>query len=423
MATPPEQNSADIIIAGGSYVGLTLALALARELGPDLDLVVVDRDAAPTSQVDVDTTDPRASAISAGSRNLLAALGLWAPLEGDATPVSAIELTDSSLNAGVRRPLLTYDNAVRNGSDSGAASYIIPNARIAQVLHDAVAATPSVRRWRGASVSGFTAGSDTASVTLVDGRRLTAPLVVAADGRRSAVRELAGIQTVAFDHDQIGIVTVIRHERDHVNRAIQHFLPGGPFAILPLAGGRRACVTWSENAHEARRILALGDDAFLDEVDLRVAGRLGAVTLDGPRASWPLETHLARRFVAPRLALVGDAAHSVHPIAGQGLNLGLRDVAALVECMADAARVGLDLGTMDALARYERWRRFDTAVSTATFGGLNRLFSNDNALLRSAREVGLGILDRLPGVKQLFVTEAAGLSGDLPKLLRLPAER
>lgn len=404
-------TTADILIAGGSFAGMTLGLALAHEFGSEVSVVVVDRAHAAT----VDDRDPRASAISAGSRNLLIALDVWRHLDDIAVPVAAIELTDSSLQSGVRRRLLTYENTTRAG---GQASWIVPNARLTAVLEQAVARAPAIRVMRSVAILDLKAGPASAIVRLDDDSELSAQLVVAADGRRSAIREAAGIKSVHWGHDQTGIVTTICHESDHRNRALQHFLPAGPFAMLPLKGGYRSSVTWSEAASEAKRILTLDDEAFLDEVDRRVAGRLGAVTLDGPRKSWPLETHLARSYIAPRVALVGDAAHGVHPIAGQGLNLGFRDVAALVECVADAARVGLDLGNADALARYERWRRFDATVSTATFSGLNRLFSNDWALMRSAREVGLGLLDRLPIAKQALVTEAAGLSGELPKLLR-----
>ncbi len=404
-------TTADILIAGGSFAGMTLGLALTHEFGSEVNVVIVDRAHAAT----VDDRDPRASAISAGSRNLLIALDVWRQLDDIAVPVAAIELTDSSLQSGVRRRLLTYENTTRAG---GQASWIVPNARLTAVLEQAVAHAPAIRVLRSVAIRDLKAGPASAIVRLDDDSELSAQLVVAADGRRSAIREAAGIKSVHWGHDQTGIVTTITHESDHRNRAIQHFLPAGPFAMLPLKGGYRSSVTWSEAASEAKRILTLDDEAFLDEVDRRVAGRLGAVTLDGPRKSWPLETHLARSYIAPRVALVGDAAHGVHPIAGQGLNLGFRDVAALVECVADAARVGLDLGNADALARYERWRRFDATVSTATFSGLNRLFSNDWALMRSAREVGLGLLDRLPIAKQALVTEAAGLSGELPKLLR-----
>jgi 2-octaprenyl-6-methoxyphenol hydroxylase len=241
--------------------------------------------------------------------------------------------------------------------------------------------------------------------------------VVAADGRRSFLREAAGIKVVGWSYPQTGIVTTVAHERPHEGVAVQHFLPAGPFAILPLCGDR-SCITWTEDRDEARRILALDDAAFLAEVDLRFGGRLGTLSLAGPRGSWPLEMHLARSYVAPRLALVGDAAHGVHPIAGQGLNLALRDVAALAEVVADAARLGLDIGSTDTLRRYERWRRFDSVLSAAAFDGLNRLFSNDWTLLRTIRDAGLGLVDRLPAVKRMFVGEAAGLSGELPRLVR-----
>jgi 2-octaprenyl-6-methoxyphenol hydroxylase len=256
-------------------------------------------------------------------------------------------------------------------------------------------------------------------LTLRDGRRLTASLIIAADGRSSRLRDGAGIKTVGHDHPQIGIVTTIRHSAPHGGRAIQHFLPGGPFAVLPLAGGHTSCVTWSEDAAQARVILALPDAAFLAEIDTRMAGARGTLTLGeaAARQSWPLESRLARSFVAPRLALVGDAAHSVHPIAGQGLNLAIRDVAALVECMADAAHAGGDIGSAAVLERYEQWRRFDSGVSTAAFDGLNRLFSNDYTLLRAARSTGLGVVNSMALVKRLLVKEAAGLSGKLPKLL------
>jgi 2-octaprenyl-6-methoxyphenol hydroxylase len=198
---------------------------------------------------------------------------------------------------------------------------------------------------------------------------------------------------------------------------VQHFLPSGPFAILPLKGNR-ACITWTEDADEARRILTLDDESFLAEVEQRFGGKLGTIALDGPRQSWPLEMHLARRYVGHRFALVGDAAHGVHPLAGQGLNLAFRDVAALTEVVSEAVRLGFDPGDTQALARYERWRRFDSVVSAAAFDGLNRLFASDLTLLRSAREFGLGLVDRMPALKRFFVSEAAGLTGELPRLLK-----
>ncbi|MEQ1612573.1 MAG: FAD-dependent monooxygenase, partial [Hyphomicrobiaceae bacterium] len=321
----------DVVIAGGGYIGLSVALGLAREIGPDLRIAVVDRAAGPAQPPATEGADPRASAISAGSINLLRALGIWRQVEDAATPVTSIELTDSSLNAGVRRPLLTYDNVAADGEP---ASYILPNAELAVALERSVTACASITRVFSASVSGFQTDAGRSVVVFDDGRRFETEFAIAADGRRSGLREAAGIGTVGWDYDQTGIVTTITHDADHHNRAIQHFLPGGPFALLPLKGGHRSCITWSETATEAKRIMALDNAAFLEEVDVRVAGRLDTVKLDGPRKSWPLEAHLARSYIGTRLAVIGDAAHGVHPIGGQGLNLGFRDVAALIECIA-----------------------------------------------------------------------------------------
>ena len=278
-------------------------------------------------------------------------------------------------------------------------------------------AIPSITLIAPAEVTGIAASDAGMMVSLRDREPLVASLLVGAEGRRSATREAAGIETLGWKYDQTAIVTTIAHAKPHNGHAIQHFLPGGPFAILPLTGDR-SCITWSENAAEAQRILALDDAGFLAEIEQRVGGRLGSLTLAGPRQSWPLEMHLAKSYVAPRFAVIGDAAHGVHPIAGQGVNLAFRDVAALTEVLAESRRIGLDLGDWDTLKRYERWRRFDSAVSAATFDALNRLFSNDNAVLRAARDFGLGVVDRTPLLKKLFVTEASGTLGTLPRLLK-----
>jgi 2-octaprenyl-6-methoxyphenol hydroxylase len=266
-------------------------------------------------------------------------------------------------------------------------------------------------------IASFDVGTSTLDLAFAGRGAASASLLIAADGRNSPLRGMAGIKSVGRSYPQMGIVTTVAHAKPHNGHAVQHFLPGGPFAILPLPGNR-ACITWTEEAGEARRILALDDAEFLDEVDKRFGGKLGTISLAGPRQSWPLELHLARSYIAPRFSVVGDAAHVVHPIAGQGLNLALRDAAALTEAIIDAARLGLDLGSAQALERYERWRRFDAAMSTAAFDGLNVLFSNDSTLLRAARDVGLGLVDRSPMLKQLFVAEAAGITGDVPRLLR-----
>lgn len=401
----------DVVISGGSFAGLALSRALAKALGPELRIAVIDR-AAPAGQAAA--PDSRASALSAASRHLLEALDVWGDVETQAQPVTRIEITDSSLDAGVRPVLLTYDNLTTAGAP---ASYIVPNTVLQAALRAAVARTQSIKMIAPAEALGFSASEFEASVSLAGATSLTGRLLVAAEGRQSRLREAAGIKVVGWDYPQIGIVTTVRHEQPHNGCAVQHFLPAGPFAILPLTGNR-SCITWTEDAEAARRILALDDAGFLTEVERRFGGKLGSVALDGPCMSWPLKMHLARRYVGPRFALIGDAAHGVHPLAGQGLNLAFRDVAALTEVVAEAVRLGFDPGDAQALSRYERWRRFDSTVSTAAFDALNRLFANDGALARAGRDVGLGVVDRLPVLKRLFVDEAAGLAGDLPRLLK-----
>ena len=363
--------------------------------------------------------DSRAVALSAASVRMLDKLGVWGQCKAEAQPVFTIEITDSSLRAGIRPVLLSYDNALDTSPDgiSEPASQILPNATLERALAAAVRACPNVTIIGGTSVTGFKAGDHTTEITLSPARTLEAKLLIAADGRRSPLRAMAGIKTTGWGYDQTGITVTIRHDRPHDGRAIQHFLPGGPFAMLPLPCNR-TCITWSENSKEAVRVMALDDAAFLDELDRRAGGRLGTIELDGPRQSWPLDVFVALTFIAPRFALVGDAAHGVHPIAGQGLNLGLRDVAALAQVLVDARRLGLDFAHGSTLERYERWRRFDTVTSAAGFDAINRIFSTDGTLRRSAREFGLGLINRLPGLKARLVSEAAGTTGHLPRLLK-----
>jgi 2-octaprenyl-6-methoxyphenol hydroxylase len=405
------QERCDVVIAGGGAVGLVLACALADALGPATRIVVVDR--VPFGGT-AGPRDIRASAVSAGSQHVLAALGIWPALAEHAEAVTAVDITDASLEDAFRPILVSYDNTVEGGEP---ATYIVENERLTAAILGAAMRRPSITLLGGAAATGYAAGEHDVTVTLADGRHLRAPLLVAADGRGSRLREAAGIGVVGWKYRQVGIVTTVSHEKPHRSRAMQHFLPSGPFAILPLKGNR-SCVTWTEEEAQGRAIVALDDAGFLSEVETRFGYRLGRTQLAGPRAVWPLEMHLARAMAADRLVLVGDAAHLVHPIAGQGLNLGLRDVAALTEVVADAARLGLDVGSGIVLARYERWRRTDAALSAAAFDGLNRLFSSDWTLLRTARSAGLGIVDRLPALKQFFVAEAAGLTGEVPKLLR-----
>ena len=268
-----------------------------------------------------------------------------------------------------------------------------------------------------APVSGAPAAAAGLSVTLADGGRLRARLLVAADGARSSIRARAGIPTRGWSYGQSAIVATVAHERDHGGRAEEHFLPAGPFAILPLRHCRSSIV-WTEQAAEAERILGLPESDFHAELERRFGLHLGAIAVVGPRRAYPIGLWIARAFIGPRLALVGDAAHVIHPIAGQGLNMGLKDVAALAETIVDAARLGLDPGSAATLERYQRWRRFDTMAMGVATDGLNRLFSNRSDVLRLVRDLGLGVVDRLPGLKQLFIREAAGLLGEVPKLLK-----
>jgi 2-octaprenyl-6-methoxyphenol hydroxylase len=408
---PSETPRFDVVISGASFGGLALACGLSRALGLDFKIALIDRVAQSAA---APKADSRASALSAASKRMLEVLDIW-PLVADvAQPVTGIEITDSTLETGVRPVLLTYDNVTADGEP---ATYIVPNSALQAALRRGVESSSSLELFTPAEAIDFASNESGIEVTLADGGAIAASLLVAAEGRRSRLREAAGIKVVGWSYPQIGIVVTVHHDRPHGGRAVQHFLPSGPFAILPLTGNR-SCITWTEDAVEAKRILALVDADFLAEVDKRFGGKLGALSLDGPRQSWPLEMHLARRYVGPRFALIGDAAHGVHPIAGQGMNLAFRDVAALVGVLSDAIRLGFDAGDAQALVRYERWRRFDSTISAATFDGLNRLFSSDRALVRSGREFGLGLVDRMPMLKRFFVGEAAGLTGELPRLLK-----
>lgn len=409
VAATGPLSSFDCVVSGGGFAGLALALALAEALGDDFRVAVIDR----RRDIGRVSADSRSYALAAGGKRLLDVLGVWAAVAGEAQPVARIDITDSTLESQLRPVILSYDNHI-GGTEP--ATYIVPHMRLLEALIAAVQRHPSIRLVEGAA-AGLTVETSRIVVGLTDGRRVAGSLAVAAEGRRSALREAAGIRTIGWNYNQSGIVTTVAHARPHGGVAVQHFLPAGPFAILPLPGNR-SCITWSEEAAEARRIMALDDTGFLSELEKRFGGRLGELTLAGPRQSWPLEMHLARRYVAGRLALIGDTAHGVHPIAGQGLNLALRDVAALAEVVTDAARLGLDIGNADTLAGYERWRRFDSSLSAAAFDAINRLFSSDGMLTRAVRDAGLGIVERLPQLKQFFVQEGAGVAGDIPRLMR-----
>ena len=327
-------------------------------------------------------------------------------------PILDMAVTDSRERA-MRPTFLTFVGEVEPGEPF---AHMVENGPLQQVLVEK--AKQEGVELHAVEVADFETNGGCVVVRLAgDHAAISARLLVAADGAHSSIRARAGIATHGWDYKQAGIVTTVAHERDHNGRAEEHFLPAGPFAILPLKG-RRSSIVWTEEAKEAARIVALADDEFHAELEKRFGLHLGEITVAGARRAYPLGLYVARSFIAERIALIGDAAHVIHPIAGQGLNLGLRDVAALAEAIADAARLGLDVGNATVLDRYQRWRRFDTMAMGLATDGLNRLFSNRSDVLRVVRDVGLGLVERAPALKNIFIREAAGLTGEVPKLLR-----
>lgn len=397
----------DMLIGGAGFAGLALAIALREALGEAFSVAVAD----PALRHEK-SKDPRATAIAAAARRLFEAIGVWQAVEGDAQPMLDMLITDSKLDDAVRPSFLSFEGEVEPGE---AFAHMIENRLLVDALVGKARALGV--ELLPTAVASFAHRADGIDVTLADGDTICAKLLVGADGARSNIREQAGIATYGWDYGQSAIVTTVGHERPHNGRAEEHFLPAGPFAILPLTGNRSSIV-WTERTREAERIVALSDVEFHAELEKRFGLHLGDIAVIGPRRAFPLGLYTARAFIAERLALIGDAAHIIHPIAGQGLNMGLRDVAALAEAVADAARLGLDVGSSDVLERYQRWRRFDTAMMSVATDGLNRLFSNHSDALRLVRDIGLGLVDRMPPLKRLFIREAAGFTGEVPKLLR-----
>jgi 2-octaprenyl-6-methoxyphenol hydroxylase len=402
----------NVIIAGGGFAGGTLALALAKLAPEDFRIALVD--AALRDTGSKRPPDARGLALSAATRNLLEAVGLWSSLAAKAQPIYSIEITDSPLNASLRPHFLGFDEEMKAGAPE---AYLIEAGELLHAIDAATAEETAVDLFAPDSVVSYDTDAFRVRAELANGKTLEAPLLVAADGKRSRLREQAGIKCIGWTYPQIGIVATVAHKRPHHGKAVQHFLPAGPFAILPLKGNRSSIV-WTEEWAKGQELMAGSEEAFTAELTRRFGHRLGAITLEGPRQSFPLEFQMARSFVADRLALIGDAAHAVHPLAGQGLNIGMRDVAALTETIIETLRLGLDIGSATTLERYQRWRRFDSAFSGTVMDGLNRLFSNDSAPLRAFRDLGLGLVDRAPGLKRFLVREAAGATGDVPRLMK-----
>ncbi len=398
-------DDAELLIAGGGLNGLLLGIACA---GAGLDVALVDRE-DPAAMLD-QGFDGRSSAIAYGSQQVLSALGLWPLVADNAEPIREIRVADD--NASL---FLHYDHR-ELGADTPL-GWIIENRLLRRALIERARSLPTLSFLAPLEVNGVDTSPFAAEAVLSDERRLTGRLVAAADGAGSPLRRAAGIRIVEWRYPQTAIVTTVRHERAHSGIAVEHFLPAGPFAILPMTGNRSSIV-WTERVELAAGLIALPDAAFAAELVARFGDFLGMVEPAGPRWTYPLQLMLAERYVDRRLALVGEAAHVIHPIAGQGLNLGIRDVAALAEIIIDARRLGLDIGDDPLLRRYQQWRRLDALLLAAVTDGLNRLFSNSIGPLRLIRDLGLAVVNRLPPVKRFLMRDAMGVTGDLPRLVR-----
>ncbi len=405
----------DIVIAGAGLVGSTLGIALA---GAGLDVVLVDRMTA--DQAAAESFDGRTTAIAYGSHLALRRLGVWDELAALACPIDGIRVSDG--------PSLLHLHF--NPSDLGPApdghiapfGYIVENRFLRAALHRRLTALPRARLRAPDSIVSIEQDGAAVSATLGSGDSVKAGLLVVAEGRHSSLRQMLGVKLSRFDYRQTAIVCCVSHERVHNNMAQERFLPAGPFAILPMVddeqGRHRASLVWTETAAAAPALLALDEARFATELARRFGDYLGAVQPIGRRWSFPLSLQHADRYVVGRAVLAGDAAHAIHPIAGQGLNLGLRDAAALAEICVDAARLGQDVGSADVLARYQAWRRFDIVTLQLATDVLNRLFSNDVAPVRLVRDLGLGAVNRIPPLKRFFMRHAMGVLGDLPRLIR-----
>jgi 2-octaprenyl-6-methoxyphenol hydroxylase len=412
-ATRKPGSSRSVVIAGAGIPGLTLALALAQANGPALTVTLCD----PGLGAGAARHAGRAYAVAAGGRRMLERLGVWDAASRAAQPIHDMVVSDSRLSDPVRPVFLTFAQEAEAGAPF---AHMVEAEPLVAALLAAAEAAGVVFEPVGI-VEAVPAGG-AIRLALGDGRVLLAALLVAADGARSRLREAAKIGWVGWSYPQMGLVATIGHARDHAGRAYEHFLPSGPFAILPLvdggALGHRSSIVWTERAADVPALTGGGPEETLAEIERRFGLTLGRLSLERGPSAHPLAFGMARSFRGERLALLGDAAHVIHPIAGQGLNLGLAGAAVLAEAVTDALRLGLDPGSPDVLRQYERARRFDTVAMGAVTDGLNRLFSNDATPLRLARDLGLGLVDRLPGLKRLFIGEAAAARGPQPRLMR-----
>jgi 2-octaprenyl-6-methoxyphenol hydroxylase len=416
MAGASTPKDIDVIIAGAGIAGATLALALHQAgLKPVLiDPVVFDAQVAPTF-------DGRASAIAYAAFRQWKALGVGAALEPHAQRIEQILVTDGqtpgAASHGTGPFFLRFDSAeIADSSDGEPLGYLLENRHIRAALAQAVIAA-GIEVLAPSRVASAAFGPREAVVTLADGRTLRAPVAVGAEGRGSVIRAEAGIGAVGWDYPQTGVVATVRLAQPHEGVAHEYFLPGGPFAILPLTGDR-ASLVWTESRSRGAALKSARPEIFHAHLQRRFGDYLGEATVEGPVFTYPLSLQLSERLVAPRAALLGDAAHGIHPIAGQGLNLGLKGAAALAEVLVEAMRLGEDIGSEAVLERYAAWRRFDTFSIAASADAFVRLFSNDNPLLRLARGAGMAAVNRIGPARRFFMSEAGGAVGDLPRLLR-----
>ncbi|SMH56043.1 UbiH/UbiF/VisC/COQ6 family ubiquinone biosynthesis hydroxylase [Azospirillum agricola] len=412
--TPPNHTpggadiTTEVVVLGGGLAGLTMAAALASAGVP---VVCIDQD-SPDRQAG-DGFDIRTTAISYASMKVLEGAGVWRHMEAQAGPMLDIRIADQFSSLFVH-----YDHTeLAMDGKNQPFGWILDNKDIRRALFARAAELPGLVHLAPAKATGVERTRSGAAVTLADGRTVRARLVIGADGRRSLARESAGIKVRRWSYDQSAIICTIRHSEPNKGIALEHFFPTGPFAVLPMTENR-CSIVWSEKTSLVKTYLGLPDAEFIEELTRRSGGYLGDIELLTRREAWPLSVLLAERFIAGRLALIGEAAHAIHPIAGQGLNLGMRDVAALAEVIVDAHRLGLDVGGPEVLARFQRWRRFDTVLLAAVCDGLVHLFSNDIPPVRLARDLGMAVVNRLPPVKRFFMRHAMGVVGDLPRMIR-----
>jgi len=407
--TEAMKRDADVIVVGGGLNGPALALALAQA---GLSVIVVD--AQPARARAEAAFDGRAYALAIASKRLLQAVGVWNRILGGIQPIPEIKASDGRPGEGPAPFFLHFDAAE---IEEGPMGFMVEDRHLYAALLAAMAETEGLTHLAGATVVAQSVDAGGASVTLSDGRELRAALIAGCDGRTSGTAERAGIGRTGWDYGQTALVCAVEHDLPHHGIAHQFFMPSGPLAILPLTGNRSSIV-WSEATETAAAIAGLDDAGFLEVLRPRFGDFLGEIRLAGARFRYPLNLTLADRYAAERVALVGDAAHGVHPIAGQGLNLGFRDVGALSEVLVDAARRGEDIGAGLVLERYQDWRRFDSTALALGMDTVNRLFSNDSAVLRGVRDIGMGLVGAVPSLRRAFIRQAAGVAGVPPKLLR-----